>query len=97
MKSTNVQPLADYVMLQYPEGENVSSGGIFIPDTAGGKTTEGIVVAKAAGATDEVAMGDRVIYGEYSGTEIAVDGVKYRMVPSGDLLAKYTESDEIPE
>ncbi len=45
---------------------------------------------------DEVAIGDRVLYKRYSGQEITVDGEKARILPLGDLLAKYVRADEIP-
>lgn len=93
----NIQPLHDYVMLKDADPGELSSGGIVIPDSARKRSTEGIVVAKAADATEEVSIGDRVIYREYSGTEITSDGEKYRMVPSGDLLARYAETDQIPD
>lgn len=94
---TTVQPLHDLVMLRDTEPEEVTSGGIVLPDTARKKSTEGIVTAKAADATDEVAIGDRVIYREYSGTEITVSGEKFRLVPSDDLLARLVEADAIPD
>jgi chaperonin GroES len=97
MKDIKIQPLQDYVMLEAVEAEEVTSGGIVIPDSAKKKPAEGIIVAKAADASDEIALGDRVIYKEYSGTEIKLDGETYLLVPSGDLLAKFVEADEIPE
>ncbi len=97
MKDIKIQPLQDYVMLEAVEVEEVTSGGIVIPDTAKKKPAEGTVVAKAADASDEIALGDRVIYKEYSGTEIKLDGETYLLVPTGDILAKYVEADEIPE
>jgi chaperonin GroES len=97
MKDIKIQPLQDYVMLEAVEVEDVTSGGIVIPDSAKKKPAEGIIVAKAADASDEIALGDRVIYKEYSGTEIKLDGETYLLVPSGDLLAKFVEADAIPE
>ena len=97
MKDIKIQPLQDYVMLEAVEVEEVTSGGIVIPDSAKKKPAEGIVVAKAADASDEIALGDRVIYKEYSGTEIKLDRETYLLVPSGDILAKYVEADAIPE
>ncbi len=97
MKDIKVQPLQDYVMLEAVAVEDVTKGGIFIPDTAKKKPAEGIIVAKSADASDEVSLGDRVIYKEYSGTQIKLEGETYLLVPSGDLLAKYVEADEIPE
>ncbi len=97
MDSSNFQPLHDLVMLAPVQAEETTAGGIVIPDSAKESSWEGIVVAKAADATDEVAIGDRVIYKEYSGTEIIIEGKKYRMVSSADLMAKYVETDAIPE
>lgn len=97
MENIKVQPLQDFVMLEAVEVEDVTKGGIVIPDSAKKNPAEGIIVAKAADASDEIALGDRVIYKEYSGTEIKLEGETYLLVPSGDLLAKYVEADEIPE
>jgi len=97
MKDIKIQPLQDYVMLEAVKVEEVTSGGIVIPDSAKKKPAEGIIVAKAADASDEIALGDRVIYKEYSGTEIKLDREIYLLVPSGDILAKYVEADAIPE
>ncbi len=92
-----IQPLNDNVLLRLVEAEEVTKGGIILPDTAKETPAEGIVEAIAADATDEVAIGDRVLYKRFSGEEIKVDGTKYRLVPVGDLLAKYVEADAIPE
>ncbi len=92
-----IQPLNDNVLLRLVEAEEVTKGGIILPDTAKESPAEGIVEAIAADATDEVAIGDRVLYKRFSGEEIKVDGTKYRLVPAGDLLAKYVEADAIPE
>ncbi|MEA3266876.1 MAG: co-chaperone GroES [Candidatus Fermentibacteria bacterium] len=97
MKDIKIQPLQDFVMLEAVKVEEVTRGGIVIPDSAQKKPAEGIIVAKAADASDEIALGDRVIYKEYSGTEIKLEGETYLLVPSGDLLAKYVEADQIPE
>ena len=84
-------------MLEPVKVEDVTKGGIVLPESARKLPAEGIVVAKAADACDEVALGDRVIYKEYSGSEIKLEGDTYRLVASGDLLAKYVEADEIPD
>ena len=97
MTEIKVQPLQDFVMLEAVKVEDVTRGGIVIPDSAQKKPAEGIIVAKAADASDEIALGDRVIYKEYSGTEIKLEGEAYLLIPSGDLLAKYVEADQIPE
>ncbi len=92
-----IKPLNDMVLLSQVEAEEVTKGGIILPESAKEHPAEGIVEAIAADATDEVAIGDRVLYKKFSGEEIVVDGKKYRLVPAGDLLAKYVESDTIPE
>ena len=97
MENLKIQPLQDFVMLEPVKAEDVTKGGIVLPESARKLPAEGIVVAKAADACDEVALGDRVIYKEYSGSEIKLEGDTYRLVPSGDLLAKYVEADEIPD
>jgi chaperonin GroES len=55
------------------------------------------VVAVAKDATDEVAVGDRVIYREFGGTEVIIEGEEYILFTEDDLLAKYTAADKIPE
>lgn len=97
MENIKIQPLQDFVMLEAVEVADVTRGGIVIPDSVKKRPAEGIIVAKAADASDEIALGDRVIYKEYSGTEIKLEGETYLLVPSGDLLAKYVEADQIPE
>jgi len=92
----NLQPLGDYVLLRQVEAEEKTSSGLILPDTAKKHPDEGTVLAKAADATDEVAIGDRVVYKKYAGEEIEHDGEQLRLVPSGDLLGKYVEADAIP-
>ncbi|MCK5800183.1 MAG: co-chaperone GroES [Deltaproteobacteria bacterium] len=91
-----IQPLNDLVMLRQIEAADVSAGGIIMPESAKEAPAEGTVTAIAADASDEIAIGDRVIYKKYSGEEIVVDGVTYRLVPADDLLAKFVEADAIP-
>ncbi len=93
----DIQPLNDMVLLRQVEPEEVTKGGIILPESAKERPAEGVVEAIAADATDEVAIGDRVLYKKFSGEEIEVDGTKYRLVPAGDLLAKFVEADAIPE
>ena len=91
-----LQPINNYVLIKFPEKtEERTPAGIVIPDTAREKPKEGEVVGLAAGATDEIAIGDTVIYKDFSGTEITFDGKKYLLVPVGDILAKYVEVDSI--
>jgi chaperonin GroES len=92
----NLQPLNGHVLLRLIQAEERTAGGIFLPDTAREQPAEGIIEAVAPGGTDEVAIGDRVLYKKFSGEEIQVDGVKMRLVPEGDLLAKFVQADAIP-
>ncbi len=93
----NLQPLGDYVLLRPVTPEEKTAGGLYLPETAKEAPDEGIVVAKASDATDEVAIGDRVIAKRFAGEEITFEGEKYRLVPAGDLLAKVVETDAIPD
>ncbi len=92
----NLQPLNGNVLLRQVQAEEKTSGGIYLPDTAREAPAEGIIEAVPPGGSDEVAIGDRVLYKKFSGEEIQVDGQKFRLVPEGDLLAKYVKADAIP-
>ena len=85
----NIKPLADRVLvLPAPAEEKI--GGIIIPDTAKEKPLQGEVVAAGNGTKDEemiLKVGDKVLYGKYSGTEIEYEGVKYLMMRQSDVLA----------
>ena len=89
-----LKPLADRVIIKAAESEDVTSGGIYLPDTAKEKPQRGEVVAVGPGKTEDgkvVAMqvkkGDDVLYGKYSGTEVIVDGTDYLIVRESDILA----------
>lgn len=86
----NIKPLSDRVLITPAEAEEVTVGGIIIPDSAKEKPLKGTVVAVGTGAKDEemvVKVGDTVLYGKYSGTELEVEGVKYLMMRQNDILA----------
>jgi chaperonin GroES len=86
----NVKPLADRVLVQPAEAEEKTASGIIIPDTAKEKPMRGTVVAAGPGKKDEptmVKVGDTVLYGKYSGTEIQVDGKDYLMMRESDIFA----------
>lgn len=88
--SVNIKPLADRVLVQPEAAEEKTAGGIIIPDTAKEKPQRGKVVAVGNGKPDEpmtVKVGDSVLYGKYSGTELAVEGVDYLMMRESDILA----------
>ena len=78
------------VIVEPVEAETVTKGGIIIPDTAKEKPLQGKVVAVGHGTKDEemvLKVGDTVLYGKYSGTEIEYEGVKYLMMRQSDVLA----------
>jgi chaperonin GroES len=83
-----MKPLADRVLIEPTPAEEKTSSGIIIPDTAKEKPLKGTVVAAGPGKTDEpmtVKVGDSVIYGQYSGTEIKLDGKNYLIMRESDI------------
>ncbi|HUW05256.1 MAG TPA: co-chaperone GroES [Williamwhitmania sp.] len=90
MSEVKIKPLADRVLVEAKEAEEKTASGIYIPDTAKEKPQRGTVVAVGSGTKDiamEVKVGDEVLYGKYSGTEIAVDGKDYLIMKQSDILA----------
>ncbi|WP_247234773.1 co-chaperone GroES [Telluribacter sp. SYSU D00476] len=86
----NVQPLADRVLVEPAPAEEKTAFGIIIPDTAKEKPQRGTVIAVGPGKKDEpmtVKVGDIVLYGKYSGTEIAVDGKDCLIMRESDIYA----------
>jgi len=86
--STAFKPLADRVLIEPAPAEQVTASGIIIPDTAKEKPLKGKVVAVGTGKTDEpmtVKVGDMVIYGQYSGTELKVDGETLLIMRESDI------------
>ncbi|MEW6720160.1 MAG: co-chaperone GroES [Thermodesulfobacteriota bacterium] len=94
-----VKPLQDRILIKRVEEENKTRGGIIIPDSAKEKPQEGLVVAVGPGkVTDngtrvecEVKVGDRILFGKYSGTEIKVEGVEHLIMREDDILAVITK------
>ena len=92
----NIQPLADRVVVRPIEREEVTKGGIYLPDTAKEKPQEGEVLAVGQGRLSEdgkripmdVKVGDIVVYSRYGGTEIKVDDDKLMILRESDILAK---------
>lgn len=85
-----IKPLADRVLIEPTPAEEVTMGGIIIPDSAKEKPLKGKVLAVGHGTKDEemvLTPGDIVLYGKYAGTEIDVDGTKYLMMRQSDVLA----------
>ncbi|MBO9699119.1 MAG: co-chaperone GroES [Sporocytophaga sp.] len=88
--NVNIRPLADRVLIQPAPAEERTASGIIIPDTAKEKPQRGSVVAIGTGKKDEpltVKVGDTVLYGKYSGTEITIDGKEYLMMREADIFA----------
>jgi chaperonin GroES len=86
----NIRPLSDRVLIEPTAAEEVTLGGIIIPDTAKEKPLKGVVKAVGCGTKDEemtLKVGDEVLYGKYSGTELEFEGVKYLMMRQSDVLA----------
>ena len=88
------RPLGDRVLVKRVEEEEKTKGGIIIPDTAKEKPQEGEVVAVGPGARDEdgdyikpeLNVGDRILFGKWSGTEVKVDGEDLLIMKESDIL-----------
>ena len=91
----SIKPLHDRVVVKPIEADEISAGGIVIPDSAKEKSTKGEIVAVGPGkALDNgsvrapaVKVGDKVIYGQYSGSAYKQDGVEYKIIKEDDVLA----------
>jgi chaperonin GroES len=91
----NLKPLADRLVVEPLEQEEVTAGGIILPETAKEKPQQGKVVAAGSGRTDErgekvameVKVGDTVLYAKYSGTEVKMSGKKMLILRESDVLA----------
>ena len=90
MAKLNVKPLADRVLVEPAPAETKTASGLIIPDSAKEKPQQGIVIAIGNGKPDEpmtVKVGDKVMYGKYSGSEIQLEGKDYLMMRESDILA----------
>ncbi|SVE42004.1 uncharacterized protein METZ01_LOCUS494858 [marine metagenome] len=91
----NVKPLADRIIVKAAEPEEMTKGGIILPDTAKEKPQQGEVLAVGPGKVSDsgnivkvtLKSGDKVLYGKYSGTEITVDGEDVLIMRESDILA----------
>ena len=86
----NIKPLADRVLVKPTAAEEKTISGIIIPDSAKEKPLQGEVLAVGKGTKDEemeVAVGDSVLFGKYSGQEIELEGEKYLIMKQSDILA----------
>ena len=93
--SVNVTPLHDRVLVKRIEEKETVKGGIIIPDTAKEKPQEGEVIAAGAGKIEkgariplDVKVGDRILFGKYSGSEIKLDDQEYLILREDEILAK---------
>ena len=88
------RPLHDRVVVRRIESEAKTAGGIIIPDTAKEKPQEGEIIAVGPGARDEagklipldVKVGDRILFGKWSGTEVKIDGQEYLIMKESDVM-----------
>jgi chaperonin GroES len=86
--SIQFKPLADRVLVEPAPAEQKTASGIIIPDTAKEKPLRGTIVAAGGGKKDEpmtVKVGDSVLFGQYSGTEIKIDGATYLIMRESDI------------
>ncbi|MBI2823997.1 MAG: co-chaperone GroES [Planctomycetia bacterium] len=96
MKNAKLRPLDDRVVVEPREAEETTAGGIVLPDTAKEKPQRGKVISVGPGklldsgqrGQPSVTVGDEVIYGKYSGTEIELDGRDVKILRESDILAK---------
>ena len=94
MAKTKFRPLHDRVVVKRIDAEEKTKGGIIIPDTAKEKPQEGEVIAVGPGARDEngqiqaldVKVGDRILFGKWSGTEVRIDGEELLIMKESDIM-----------
>ncbi|MFP4052468.1 MAG: co-chaperone GroES [Phycisphaerae bacterium] len=92
---TKIRPLGEKILIKRLEAEEVTKGGIVLPDTAREKPQEGTVVAVGDGkllsdgsrSKPQVSKGDRVLFASYAGTDIKVDGEEYMLMSESEILA----------
>jgi chaperonin GroES len=95
MAKIKLNPLADRVVVKPAEAEETTKGGIILPDTAKEKPVEGTIVAAGPGKVSDsgelvkmsVKVGDKVLYGKYSGTEVTIEGEEYLIMRESDIFA----------
>ncbi|CAN5636356.1 co-chaperone GroES [soil metagenome] len=91
----NIKPLHDRIVVKAAEPEEVTKGGIILPDTAKEKPMQGEIIAVGTGKVAEdgkvtpltLKKGDKVLYGKYSGTEITIEGTEYLIMRESDVFA----------
>ena len=89
MSKVNFKPLADRVLVEPEAAEEKTASGIIIPDTAKEKPQKGKIIAVGDGTTEykmNVKVGDRVLYGKYSGTELTIEDTDYLIMKESDIF-----------
>ena len=89
MAKINFKPLADRVLVEPAAAEEKTTSGIIIPDTAKEKPQKGKIIAVGNGTKENkitVKVGDQVLYGKYSGTELNINGVDYLIMKESDIF-----------
>jgi chaperonin GroES len=93
--TVNITPLHDRVLVRRLEEKETAKGGIIIPDTAKEKSHEGEVIAVGAGKMEkghrvplDVKVGDRILFGKYTGNDIKIDDQEYLILREDEILAK---------
>jgi len=94
------RPLHDRVVVKRIDAEEKTTGGIIIPDTAKEKPSQGEIIAVGPGGRDEagklvpldVQIGNRVLFGKWSGTEVKIDGVEYLIMKESDIMGVLEET-----
>ena len=100
MAKLKFRPLHDRVVVKRIDAEEKSAGGIIIPDTAKEKPSQGEVIAVGPGGRDEagkliaidIKVGDRVLFGKWSGTEVKLDSVEYLIMKESDIMGVLQET-----
>ncbi|HEX8807517.1 MAG TPA: co-chaperone GroES [Xanthobacteraceae bacterium] len=95
------RPLHDRVVVRRIDAEEKSAGGIIIPDTAKEKPSQGELIAVGPGGRDETGklipidlqVGDSVLFGKWSGTEVKIEGVEYLIMKESDVMGVLTEAE----
>ena len=98
------RPLHDRVVIERIDAEAKTAGGIIIPDTAKEKPSQGEILAIGPGGRDEagklipidLAVGDRVLFGKWSGTEVKIEGVEYLIMKESDIMGVLEGAAEAP-
>ncbi len=95
MSKLKIKPLGDRIVIKPMEAEEKTKGGIILPDTVKEKPVEGTIVAAGPGRKSddgkivemEVKVGEKILYGKYSGTEVTIDGEEYLIMRESDIFA----------